>query len=65
MSFLTLEQIKELKSSEFNSKTLEIKQALFDLRFKQATKKNIKTHLIKKYKKMLAQLLTIQGQLNK
>ena len=63
MEILTIEQIKKLQKIELNDKILETQKTLFDLRFKQATKKSIKTHLFKKYKRMLAQLLTIEKNL--
>lgn len=63
MEILTIKEIQKLKTIELSSKILEVKKALFDLKFKQATKKSIKTHLLKKYKRMLAQLLTIEKNL--
>lgn len=63
MKILQLEQIKKLTDTEINNKVSEVKAALFDLTFKQATKKNIKTHYFKQYKRMLSQLLTIKTQL--
>ena len=63
MEILTIKQIKKLQKIELNDKILEAQKTLFDLRFKQATKKSVKTHLLKKYKRMLAQLLTIEKNL--
>ena len=63
MKILTIQEIRKLKNIELNDKILEVKKVLFDLKFKQATKKSIKTHLFKKYKRMLAQLLTIEKNL--
>lgn len=63
MKLLDIHNIKQLKSIELKDKILEVQKALFDLRFRQATKKSTKTHLLKQYKRMLAQLLTIEQQL--
>ena len=65
MEILQLKQIKQLTDLEIDNQISEVKAALFDLKFKQATKKNIKTHYFKVYKKMLAQLLTTKKQLKK
>ena len=59
MEILTIEKIKQLERTDLNRKIIEIKKLLFDLKFKQATRQTIKTHLFKQYKRMLAQMLTI------
>lgn len=64
MEILNIQQIKQLKHLELDKKILEVRKELFNLRFKQATKQSIKTHLFRSYKRMLAQLLTIETQLN-
>lgn len=58
MDILTIEKIKQLEAADLNRKITEIKKLLFDLRFKQATRQTVKTHLFKQYKRMLAQMLT-------
>ena len=63
MEILTTKQIKTLNHTEIQERILEVQQNLFDLKFKHLTKKSIKTHLLKKYRRMLAQLLTIETQL--
>ena len=63
MKILTIQEIQQLKRVELKNEILEVKKVLFDLKFKQATKKPIKTHLLKKYKRMLAQLLTVERNL--
>lgn len=63
MEILTIQEIRKLENRELDHKILEVKKLLFDLRFKQATKKPIKTDLLKKYKRMLAQLLTVEKNL--
>lgn len=60
MDVITIKEIKNLKTLELNNKIIEVKKALFELKFKQATRQSIKTHLFKKYKCMLAQMLTIE-----
>lgn len=63
MNNLNIQQIRQLTNLELANQILELRKSLFDLRFKQATKKTIKTHLFKQYRKKLAQLLTIQTEL--
>ena len=63
MEILTIQEIRKLKNIELNNKILKVKKILFDLKFKKASKKSIKTDLLKKYKRMLAQLLTIEKDL--
>ena len=61
MKILTIKELKQLTSLELNKNITEIKTELFNLRFQQATQKSVKSHLFKKYKKMLAQSLTIKS----
>lgn len=61
---MTLNEIKNLTKDEANKKILEIKKQIFELEFKKTTKQNIKTHLLKKHKKTLAQILTIHNNYN-
>jgi len=61
MKLITLKEIRELSKTEINDKIIEIRKEIFDLKLKQATKKTIKTHLFKVYKRNLAQLLTIKS----
>lgn len=60
VNIITAKQIRNLKPSELSKKIIEVKKALFELRFKQATRQSIKNHLFKQYKRMLAQMLTIE-----
>lgn len=60
MNILTIKEIQNLKQRDIKEKIIETQYALFDLKFKQATRQTIKTHLLKKYKRMLAQLLTVE-----
>lgn len=61
MNILKIKEIKNLNLEDINSKIIETQHELFNLKFKQATRQTVKTHLFKKYKKMLAQLLTIEN----
>ena len=61
MKIFTIKELKQLTSLELNKNITEIKTELFNLRFQQATQKSVKSHLFKKYKKMLAQSLTIKS----
>ncbi len=60
MNILNIKEIKNLEQKEINNKILEVHRELFKLKFKKSTKQSIKTHLLKKYKRMLAQLLTVE-----
>ena len=57
------EDIQKMSDQEFKSEVTKIRQELFELRFKKATKQTIKTHLFKHTKNALARLLTIRSQI--
>nr|YP_009019607.1 50S ribosomal protein L29 [Gracilaria salicornia]AHH24575.1 50S ribosomal protein L29 [Gracilaria salicornia]UAD87653.1 ribosomal protein L29 [Gracilaria salicornia] len=59
MSLPKFNNIKDLKQNEIQEKIIELKKEIFELKLKQATKQNIKTHLFKHKKHQIAQLLTI------
>jgi ribosomal protein L29 len=61
MKVLTIKEIKELTNLELNKIIIEIQSELFNLKFQKATQKSVKSHLFKKYKKMLAQSLTVKS----
>jgi len=63
MDILNISQIRNLEKKDIKNKILEIDREIFELKFKKATRQSIKTHLLRKYKKMLAQLLTIEHSL--
>ena len=52
-------KIKNFKN-ENTEKTLNLIQKLVNLRLKKRTKQNFKSHLVKKNKKKIAQVLTLQ-----
>ena len=49
-----------MSDDEIHNKIINIRKALFELRFQKATRKRVKPHLFKQYRKTLAQLLTIK-----
>ena len=55
---MKISEIRKLSSSELTSNIAEMQRRLFELRLSQATKQSAKPHLFKKYKHILAQLLT-------
>lgn len=63
MDLINIKEIKNLELKEINDKILEVHHELFELKFKTSTRQSIKTHLLKKYKRMLAQLLTVEHNL--
>nr|YP_010728940.1 ribosomal protein L29 [Lithothamnion corallioides]WEA77063.1 ribosomal protein L29 [Lithothamnion corallioides] len=58
--FMKINEIRELSKIDIATKIEEVKKEIFELKFKQATRQNIKTHLFKANKRFLAQLLTIE-----
>lgn len=64
MKAIAKHEIKNLTSSEISSKIIEAQKYLLDLKLKHATRQNIKTHLFKKYRRILARLLTEQRKFN-
>ena len=57
---MNINEIKALSQKEIENKIHDVKKELFELVFQQATRQPIKTHLLKKNKRFLAQLLTIE-----
>jgi len=57
-----IQSIENLKDSEIAIKILDLKKELLNLKLKQATRQNIKSHLFKHKKHQLAQLLTLETQ---
>lgn len=60
MTVKQVNKIKNLSQSEVEAKIIEIKKDIFELKFKQATRQPIKTHLFKTKKRLLSQLLTVE-----
>lgn len=57
------QDIKKMSDQEFKHEVNKIREKLFELRFKKATKQTIKTHLFKHTRRSLARLLTIRRQI--
>ncbi len=62
MTELDMTAATKLSDIEIKEKIDEIRRELFDLRFKRATRQLTETHLFKKARVQLAQLLTIQSE---
>jgi len=60
METIKASTIKSLGSSELSDLIMKLQKDLFDLKLKHGAKQSIKTHLFKKYRRILAQLLTEQ-----
>lgn len=60
MSLPKIKDLSNLTFTEIEGQILSLKKDLFDLKLKQATKQDIKTHLFKHKKHELAQLLTLE-----
>ena len=54
--------LSNLSDNEISEKIDDTRRELFDLRFQRATRQLTETHLFKKARVQLAQLLTIQGE---
>nr|YP_009296542.1 ribosomal protein L29 [Thorea hispida]AOM65477.1 ribosomal protein L29 [Thorea hispida]ARX95846.1 50S ribosomal protein L29 [Thorea hispida]UNJ79131.1 ribosomal protein L29 [Thorea hispida] len=54
--------INKLDIEKLQQEIINIKKILLDYRVKQATKQPIKSHEIKKYKKELVRIITIEHQ---
>ena len=59
MAFLKIQQFKDLTQNELESELLNIERELMDLRLKQATRQQFKSHQFKELKHKKAQLLTL------
>ena len=55
----SIKEFKKLNSSEINEKIDQLRNDLFDLRFKKATRQLNETHKFKIIKKQIAQLLSL------
>ena len=59
MSLPQFTEIISLSNTEISEAIIETENALFNLRFKKATRQNFKSHEIKSTKRRLAQLKTL------
>ena len=55
----SFKEFKKLNSDQITQKIDQVRQDLFDLRFKQATRQLNETHKFKIIKKQVAQVLTL------
>ena len=59
MGLAKFTEIVSLSNNEISEAIIEAENQLFNLRFKQATRQNFKSHEIKNTKRRLAQLKTL------
>lgn len=59
---LDFTQLEKLTDTEINDTVLKLKKELFDLRLQKATRQELKPHLFKQKKKLIAKLLTIKSK---
>jgi len=62
MSKTNTKEVRNLSDTEISEKIENLRKELFDLRFKQATRQQIKTHRFKYARIELAQLLTVSNE---
>ena len=62
MSLPSIKDLETLDDAALDSKIIETKKEIFDLRLKKATFTSLEPHLFKKSKRVLAQLLTLKTQ---
>nr|AYR05829.1 ribosomal protein L29 [Lithothamnion sp.] len=62
---MKINDIRDLSKSDITVKIEKVKKELFELKFKQAIRQPIKTHLFKVNKRFLAQLLTVEHNYKK
>lgn len=62
MQILTSKDIRSFSESDLQEKIITTKRMILNMRFKQATRQPIKTHMLRQYKKQLARLLTIESE---
>ncbi len=63
MSKSTINEFRKFSLTQIEAKIIDIKQEIFSLRLKKATKQLEKSHLFKYNKHILAQLLTVETEL--
>nr|YP_063599.1 ribosomal protein L29 [Gracilaria tenuistipitata var. liui]Q6B8W1.1 RecName: Full=Large ribosomal subunit protein uL29c; AltName: Full=50S ribosomal protein L29, chloroplastic [Gracilaria tenuistipitata var. liui]AAT79674.1 50S ribosomal protein L29 [Gracilaria tenuistipitata var. liui] len=59
-----IQDIQDFTDKEIEEKIIKLKKEIFDLKLKQATRQNVRSHLFKHKKHQLAQLLTIKKDSN-
>ncbi|AFY62231.1 MULTISPECIES: 50S ribosomal protein L29 [Cyanophyceae] len=62
MALTKMSEFVDLSDQSLDEKIAEIKKQLFDLRFAQATRREVKPHQYKHLRHTLAQLMTLERQ---
>nr|YP_009313956.1 Ribosomal protein L29 [Hommersandiophycus borowitzkae]SCW22210.1 Ribosomal protein L29 [Hommersandiophycus borowitzkae] len=62
MNIKNMQDIRKMDNDMIDEQIRKIKRTLFDFRMKQATKQSFKPHLIRIYKKQLAQMMTAKHE---
>ncbi|XFA74107.1 50S ribosomal protein L29 [Thermosynechococcaceae cyanobacterium Okahandja] len=62
MALTKFKDLQQLSEQEVSDRIVAIKKELFDLRFKKATRQEVKPHQFKHLRHELAQLLTLENQ---
>ncbi len=62
MALPKIAEILEMTDEQVSEAILEAKKGLFDLRFKQATRQEVKSHEYTHIKHRMSQLLMVEGQ---
>ncbi|WP_448524851.1 50S ribosomal protein L29 [Parathermosynechococcus lividus] len=62
MALTKMSDLRQLSDQEVGDRIVAIKKELFDLRFKKATRQEVKPHQFKHLRHELAQLLTLENE---
>lgn len=62
MALSKIADLRKLTDSEVADQILDLKKQLFDLRFQQGTRQEVKSHQFKHIRHQLAQLMTIERE---
>nr|YP_009051067.1 ribosomal protein L29 [Galdieria sulphuraria]AIG92510.1 ribosomal protein L29 [Galdieria sulphuraria] len=65
MSFSKIETIRKLSKKDLDEEIISVRQKIFELLLKKATKQSIKPHLFKHYKHRLSQLLLMKTEIKR
>jgi large subunit ribosomal protein L29 len=59
---MNMVEIRQLSDTELQNGILKAKRDLFDLRFQQGTRREVKSHLFRVTRVQLAQMLTVERE---
>jgi large subunit ribosomal protein L29 len=62
MALSKIADLRQLKDNEIADQIIDLKKQLFDLRFQQATRQEVKSHQFKHIRHQLAQLMTVERE---